>query len=258
MKSPAVIVRKLDDDRSEVPDASLLEEAQRIEASLLPSSGHLLMEFPVKGLETRYLGHLEQRIHRNPRDLTAHVRRILLWRAMRDSEGVYGAIVDLFLVLAYRGRPLRSRLLTYVRDALTAEQAQMLHDSLEDGLDPADVRISTARSCLSKHVTGTTGVVTGPQNATARGPDLLSIARDALSSGDDDTARSMLEGAVEADPGNEEACVELLSLYRRRNLGAAFRRTYTMALGRQLARPDLWRATAARFEKERQHSDEQL
>jgi len=258
LKATAVIVRKVGADGHEVPDAHLLEEARRIEASLLPNSNQLVMDFPVGGFETRYLRHLEQRIHRNPRDLLSHVRRIVLWRALKDWDGVYGALIDLFLALGYRGRPLRSRLLGLASADLTPEQREFLSDHLEEGLDPDNVGASTARSCLSRHVSGTTSVVAGPQSGNKRDRNLLAVAREALAKGDDATAQSILEGAIEADPGSDEVCLELLALYKRLNLRADFMRTYTMALGRQLARPDLWRAMAARFEKERRHSDEQL
>ena len=258
MTSPVVIVRKVEDDQPEAADVSPLQEAQRLEASLLPSSGRLLMDFPVRGMERSYLWHLEQRIHRNPRDLQSHVRRILLWRALRDGDAMYGAIVDLFLVLGYRGRPLRSRLLALVGAELSSDRMEILSGNMEHGLEPTDARISTEHSLLSRHVTGTTGVVVNTAESPARQRDLLAVARDALAHGDDAAAQSVLEGALDADPGAEEVSLELLALYKRKHLYADFKRTYTVVLGRQVARADLWRAMAVRFEKEHRGTDEQL
>lgn len=258
MASPVIIVRKIGDGQDAGSEPVAPDDVQRIEASLLPASRRLLMTFPVKGLERPFIRHLEQRIHRNPRDLLAHVRRLVLMRSIDDCDGVYGALIDLFLVLGYRGLPLRRRLLSLVRDKLSAEQTAFLHAHLEDGVRPADVSASTTRSCLSPHVTGSTALVTGPDPASGSREDLVAIARSSLAKGDDEAAQGLLEGALEIDPGSEEVCMELLSLYKRKRLQKAFKRTYASVLGRQLARPDLWQTLATRFQEERERANEQL
>ena len=255
MEARAVVVRKTG-EASAIDDAAF-EEALGIEASLLPPSSKLLREFPVAGFEPQYLRHLEQRIHRNPRDLRSHVRRLLLNRALSDGEGVYGALVDLFIVLGYRGRPLRNRLFSVSEDSLTEEQRRFLKAHLEDGLEASEVHCSTSRSCLSQQLSGKTTVVVRTGDSRHRGRDILDIARDALARGEDAAAQELLEGALEADPGSEPVCLELLALYRRLNSRADFMRTYTAMLGRQLARPDLWQAVAARINDRRQ-ADERI
>lgn len=255
MNARAVVVRKTG-EASAIDDGAL-EEARSIEASLLPPSSKLLRDFPVDGLERQYLRHLEQRIHRNPRDLLSHVRRLLLNSVLDDGEGVYGALVDLFIVLGYRGRPLRNRLLGVSGYKLTSEQRRFLEAHLEDGLEASDVHLGTSRSCLSQQVSGKTSLVVRSGDSGEPGRDLLDVAMDALARGEDDAAQELLEGALEADPGSEPVCIELLALYKRRNSRDDFMRTYTAMLGRELARPDLWQAMAARINDKRQ-SDERI
>ena len=256
MEAPAVIVRRT--GAVSTAEEKALEEALRIEASLLPPSTRLLRDLPVAGLERQYLQHLEQRIHRNPRDLLSHVRRLLLNRALDDPEGLYGALVDLFIVLGYRGRPLRKRLLKLCAASLAPERRAFLESHLEHGLDATEDRCSTPRSSLSRQVRGKTSLVVRTGGSGRGGTDLLDLARESLARGEDDAAQELLEGAIEADPGSEPVCLELLALYRRRNRRGDFMRTYTAILGRELARPDLWQAMATRFNKDHRRIDERL
>ncbi len=233
-------------------------EARRIEASLLPASRRLLRELPVIGMEGGYLRFLEQRIHRNPRDLATHVRRLLLNHTLGDRAGTNGALVDLFLVLGYRGYPLRKRLLYIVGDTLSEEQRQFFSSHLEDGLYADDTGSSVPRACLSRQIHGSVRIVAevGARELPHRDP--VAVARNALAANEDDVAKAILEGALDADPGSEEICVELLSLYKRRELRDDFLRTYTSMIGRKLARPDLWQALSVRFSREQVFAHEHV
>ena len=245
-----------DDSASTLTTA--VAEARRIESSLLPTSRRLVRELPVIGMEGGYLRFLEQRIHRDPRDLATHVRRLLLNHALGDRDRTNGALVDLFLVLGYRGYPLRKRLLYIVRNTLSQSQQQFFESHLEDGLYADDTGSSVPHSCLSRQIRGTVRIVSevGAREQPHRDP--VAVARDALAANEDDVAKAILEGALDADPGSEEICVELLSLYKRRELRDDFLRTYTSMIGRRLARPDLWQALSARFSREQHVAHEQI
>ncbi|MDJ0698885.1 MAG: hypothetical protein QNJ07_03435 [Woeseiaceae bacterium] len=250
------VVRMIGEDDAASTLTTAIAEARRIESSLLPASRKLLRELPVIGMEGGYLRFLEQRIHRNPRDLATHVRRLLLNHALQDRVGTNGALVDLFLVLGYRGRPLRRRLLHIVSDTLSDTQQRFFRDHLEDGLYADDTGSSVPRSCLSRQIKGSVRIVAevGAREQPHRDP--VSVARQALANGEEDVAKAILEGALDADPGSEEICVELLSLYKRQGLREDFLRTYTSMIGRRLARPDLWRALSARFSKQKHAAHE--
>lgn len=219
---------------------------QAIEVSLLPKTRKLLRDFPAPGLEQPYLRHLEQRLSRNPRDLLSHVRRLLVANQVRDVAGSEGALADLFIVLGSRGKPLRTRLLKLIADTLTTEHRAFFEAHLESGLDANEAMPDLPQSRLSRRIAGTTEIVVrlGEEDLTERSVDL---ARESLQSGRYDMAQAVLEGALDADPGDREVCEELLALYRERGLHKSFFRTYTALLGRQLAVPEQWARLAADF-----------
>ncbi len=222
-------------------------EPVAIEVSLLPPTRRLLRDFPVPGLERPYLRHLEQRIVRNPRDLLSHVRRLYLADALDDSGAITGALADLFLVLGKQGRPLRRRLLNLVGAQLTTQQFAFFVAHLEDGLDENEPIPEILQSRLSKHVAGTTCIVTRADTRALRAEDPVKLARDSIAGGHVDVAQAVLEGALESDPGNTEVCEGLLDLYRENGLRDSFFRTYTALLGRRLACRDRWDRLAREF-----------
>ena len=48
-------------------------------------TGQLLRRFPTEAMQRKYLAYVVQRVHRNPRDLQAHVQRILMQWLLRDA-----------------------------------------------------------------------------------------------------------------------------------------------------------------------------
>ena len=226
------------------PTTATVSAADAVEASLLPPSTRLVREFPVAGLDRDYVRHLEQRIVRRPRDLTSHVRRILMLNELRDADGIAGALADLFLVLGNRGRALKARLVETVEPRLTPEYASFFSEHVDQGLSPADAMPSLARSRLSKQVGGTTRIV-----VTGDSPDsgAIELAKEAAKAGQNEIAQQLLEGLLDLDPGNAEVCDALLDLYERGNLRQDFFKTYTAYLGRPLAHFERWLQIAARF-----------
>jgi len=74
-------------------------------------------------------------VSRTRTDLLSHVRRVLIARRSKDAERAYGALIDLFITLGTRGRPLRVRLLASVTSVLRAEQQRLLEAHLDHPLD---------------------------------------------------------------------------------------------------------------------------
>lgn len=228
-------------------EARALEQPAVVEVSLLPETRKLLRDFPAPGLERPYLRHLEQRIHRNPRDLLSHVRRFYIASELRDPEAIEGALADLFIVLGRRGQALRTRLLELVADQLNPELRSFFEASLEKGLHANRAMPDMPQSRLSKRVIGTTQVVTRSGNDNLASEEPVALARESLASGRYEVARAVLEGALESDPGDKEVSTELLELYRRNNLQESFFSTYTILLGRKLAYPERWAELADDF-----------
>jgi hypothetical protein len=221
--------------------------AFEVEPSLLPPSRRLRRRFAVPGLDCGYLRHLEERIQRNPRDLHAHVERVLLRESRSDGVELFAALIDLFIALGPGGRALRSRLLNRAAPRLTSDQHTFLDAHLDTPLQADAPGAAVPGACLSRPVEGTTLIVRRRDAKSAERMDAAALAREALAAGDAAAAQALLEEALEIDPGLPEASLELLALYQRGNQRADFERTRAALLGRRLARPDLWERTAVYF-----------
>ncbi len=228
---------------------------QDVEASLLPRSRRLARRFALRGMDQRYLIHLEHCIERNPRNLRAHAERVLMHRDRGDAVAVNGALVDLFVVLGENGRALRDRLLESVKDLLADADYSFLRARLENGLGRSDVSNSAARSCLSHQVAGTTRIVRKRHASAPRSTSLVELARESIANGDDDAALDLLEGALQDDPGRADVCRELLALYESGDYRERFFAAYASYIGRGLATPRRWRRLAYNFARQDRRSD---
>lgn len=228
---------------SQEPDFTPVAPPEHIEIGMLPHSRRLIREFPVAGLERAYVGHLEQRILRQPRDLEAHVRRVLMLRELDDADGMAGALADLFLVLGPHGRDLRARLLNAIEVHIDPRLKNFFRDRLDRGLDYDEPMPALVESRLTRRFGGTTKIVLGPDEPI----DAAALTRKASASGHIDVALQVLEGMLDTDPGNTAASDALLNLVDSHDLGDEFLGIRSRLLGRRLARADRWQALARRF-----------
>lgn len=198
--------------------------ADAMEPSLLPPTTRLLRRFPTEAMQRRYLRHLQQKIRRNPRDLQAHVGRILILRLLRDGDAAAEALSELHRILGTRGVALRARLFGHIVVLLTPQQRRLLDPDAIPGALPIVVLRRAPASPASVP---------------------LELARQAIAAGRDDAAQLLLEGALDEDPGDVQVCDALLGLYRRRRARADLLKTRAALLGRRLALPEKWQAVAA-------------
>lgn len=166
------------------------------EPAFFNCDGRLCPELHDPVLHGRYLDYLHHRIIRNPRDLLAHTRRILLALSGNRSALVYAALADLFAALGDKGADLRTGLLQKCRAALTSEQAQALL---------AKPPVERGGSLIIRHRT-----IAHPVKLS-----VLEEARELLENGQVELAQYMLEQALPQDPSNLEITTELLEIYRR-------------------------------------------
>ena len=89
-------------------------------------------------------------VARHPGDLDAHERRLA---EASTPEGVYGALVDLFIGSAPADQAVRVTALAAHGDQLTAEQHDALRTAAARGLDPASPVPSARRSLLTSGAT---------------------------------------------------------------------------------------------------------
>ncbi|WP_284189941.1 hypothetical protein [Zoogloea oryzae] len=94
---------------------------------------------------------------RQPDDLTSHTRRILIAWQLGDGDATYGALVDLFIVLAERGVGLKSAMLSQTALQLDPPQRRFLASHLASGVRADEnVQPPASRSVLTRGLVGMT------------------------------------------------------------------------------------------------------
>lgn len=157
--------------------------------------------------------HLSSAISRDPLDLEAHVRRVFLARQTPLTGFVFTALVDLFLALGPRGASLRHSVLQWAEDAISADEAEYLLQSLESGLIRGTPLPLGTHALLDPALMGSPDMVAHQRQAVRQ----LSTAEQAaalLDEGDLAGARQLLEESLLQHPDDEAATRELLGIYR--------------------------------------------
>ncbi len=211
--------------------------ADAIEASMLPSTRRLQPRLPIAELEVPYLRYLDQRILRRPRDLKAHVRRIVMLTERGDPDKLAGALADLYLALGENGQRLRRRMLAMVEARLRPEHRRYFRDRdalIADDSRPAPV---TDASLLARHSVTARPIVVPPGSHELSAMELV---KRALKRGNAVHGMELLECMLDADPGSEAVCKALLDIYEDSRFARRMLRTYTRFLGRPLALRDRW------------------
>ena len=161
------------------------------------------------------LAHLKHKIARRSCDLLSHIQRIYLTIETLDQDGLYGALLDLFIALETKGFYLRKRLLVQSRLCLTEEHFQALHEQLGSGITAADPMPITNSSVLTKGYIGTNLFIKRrPLARTKTLRDPLIEDTDYLEYGQVQEARRLLERAVMKEPWRRDLQDELLEIYR--------------------------------------------
>lgn len=240
---------KISPEESSGNDADVKPPAHYIiEPGLLPETRRLLPSFQVSGWLAHYPHFLENKIHRNPRNLLSHVQRTLLHHAKKDADATYGALVDLYLVLGPGGRGLRENLLEKTKTLLSKKQLSFLSEYIDSGLKAEHITSSISDSCLSRNTGEDFMIVNRTDIGETETTGPLALARRYIKHGDPSAAQVLLEGALENDPGQEDICEELLTLYREHSMREAFFKTYNSLIGRQLASAKKWQETEQFFQ----------
>jgi hypothetical protein len=160
-----------------------------------------------------YLAHLSAR---EPGNLLNHVRRIYLHMARGQSDELYGAMLDLCLVLGDKGGSLRGRLLHDAKKLLLREHYDLFLTHYKHGLQRNQPLPASRHSVLGNFFSGRMTLV--KQQKSLKQParervDPLEQAREELNYGDVATAQRILEGALLRLPERVELHMELLELY---------------------------------------------
>jgi hypothetical protein len=164
----------------------------------------------------RWAAHLAHRSAREPGNLLNHVRRIYLHMARSQADALYGAMLDLYLVLGDKGGSLRGRLLRDARKLLPRERYDLFLTHYKHGLQRNQPLPASRHSVLGNFFSGRMTLV--KQQLSLKEPvwqrvDPLEQAREELTYGDVAAAQQILEDAVLRLPHRAELHMELLELY---------------------------------------------
>lgn len=157
---------------------------------------------------------LTRQVSRNRHCLSLHVCRIMA-AINQPQEAVYGALVDLFIVLNGKGRPLQLRMLQAARKWLDDERYHRLMDCFKEHRDPAALPFSP-RSLFHEGVWGEIKPlfdIAAPSQEHSR-LDPLSVAKGCLEAGQIEQARELLEEELKRSPERQELRNDLLEIYR--------------------------------------------
>jgi len=168
----------------------------------------------------RYLSTL---LVRNPLGLRRHVQRIYLLIDSDNPELLFGALVDLNLVLKDKGLDLRTTLLERAKVHLGDDQYQYLYQHLDKGLSKEQVLPVTAGSLYDRALVGLQDIVGRAKQEIDNGElDALTEAASLLEYGQLDEARRLLENALLETPEDGMIEAELLAIYRATRNKEAF------------------------------------
>jgi hypothetical protein len=173
--------------------------------------------------DSSYFSHA---VARSPGDLRLHIVRVNLHLEAENAEALWGALVDLFLVLQDKGFAIRQRMLLKARRLLDQSRYRLLHSSLATGLRDCGEIPSAPESVIRSGRKGGPPVVVKRVRKPSEARDPLADAQDHIQYGQIPQAQAVLESALRADPLRRELHHELLAIYRSTRDKGAFLATY--------------------------------
>ena len=199
-------------------------------------------------LSARVFDFLSHRISNNPKDLLAHLQRVAAHYHAGNPDTLYGALLDLFIVLDTKGYALRKRLLIKCVPLLDSERQWVLKKGLKSGLNAIKIVPPTTTVCLTPPNRGSIYLVERhDEYVVAENFNALDEARDLIDSGFIDEGRLLLEELLLRQPESEEISKELLELYKYTNNRDDFFAAKARYDGLPLALADGWKVLADRF-----------
>ena len=194
--------------------------------------------------------HLSHKVSRTPQDLKVHLHRIIASHNSKQVDHLYGAILDLFIVLDKKGFLLRQRLFNKFSGFLSDEQKLALKQALMLGATKLESLPHSDYSRFNKGVVGCTNLVIKTGEPSQHQFSVLDEARDLIDSGLIDDARMILEQAISQKPDDEHFSRELLEIYKCTKNKDAFAAKYEQLSNQSLALADEWQALAETFLEE--------
>jgi hypothetical protein len=161
--------------------------------------------------------HLAYLSAREPGNLLNHVRRIYLHLELNQSEALYGAMLDLYLILGNNGAELRNRLLRLTKKDLPPGCYELFLACREQGLQRSESYPASQYSVFGNFFQGGLNLVIEEAHAEQQRDkrlDPLELAHEELTFGDISVAQEILEQALLASPHRMGLHFGLLDVYK--------------------------------------------
>lgn len=178
---------------------------------------HQGLKLPKEVEPQLWANHLAYRSAREPENLLNHVRRVYLHLELRQTDELYGAMLDLFLVLGDKGESLRKGLLKKAKTTLSSDTFELFVKHLKDGLRKNQPYPISQHSVLANFIDGGLSLI--DENSPAENPvsgsvDPLELAQEELTYGDISIAQEILENAILSSPERMGLHFGLLEIYK--------------------------------------------
>jgi tetratricopeptide (TPR) repeat protein len=161
--------------------------------------------------------HLAYISAQEPGNLLNHVRRVYLHLVLQQPGPLYGALLDLYLVLGDKGGRLRHQLLHKARKLLSQEEYDLFLTHYERGLQSNQPLPVSQHSVFGNFFSG--NMLLAEEKPIERHPvnrenDPLELAREELNYGDITVAQQILEEALLQSPKRLGLHYSLLEIYK--------------------------------------------
>ena len=195
-----------------------------------------------KGLER-----LVFKVSQSPKYLQGHLERIYYCFQEHLDEQLFGALIDLLLVLKQDGKALGKRMVAGSKARITDDQCQALNNYINNRGAESRLMLLNRYSVFAKGLLSSADMVQLAEVSGGNVLDPLKLARDYVEYSQLDSAISVLEEAILAQPERLELHHELLSLYRSTHNAVGFNKTYNDLSQRNISLPAEWAQLNAYF-----------
>jgi hypothetical protein len=188
-----------------------------------------------KGLER-----LVFKVSRTPKYLQCHLERIYYcFQEHLDGE-LFGALVDLLLVLKKDGKALGKRMVAGSKSRLTDPQFHALNNYIDNRGAVSRLMLLNRYSVFAKGLESSSTMVQLTKDAGGKAHDPLTLARDYVEFSQLENAINVLEQAILIEPERLDLHAELLSLYRSTRNKTGFNQFYDELSRRKINLPPEW------------------
>jgi hypothetical protein len=186
-------------------------------------------------------------VSKKPPRLQGHLERIYYCFQQHLSEQLYGALVDLLIILNRGGNELSRRMLYGCKSRLSQNNFQALANHLDNKSSRVELLPPCRYSVFSKGTISVAVMVSLRDDQIGAGNDPLILARDYIKYSQLDAAASVLTEAILTHPERLEVHHELLALFRSTRNKADFVNLYDELSKKGLDLPAEWQELSDYF-----------